>query len=287
MKLSSDSQVCTHIGFALRVEVVDGGMDGAVKMFEITEGLMGEEVSFEVAPGVLDIVQLWGILRQPFDGEPGPRVESSTRGLAGMDGTIVEDVHDGLHVPVGTWAIEFVEPCQQRDEVAASLGPAGFDDELALSEVERADHGHLASLARRFDAQIGAAFGPGMGKIRMGERFGLILEQQHDIASLGLLLQKTKPQTRAVNGNGVLPPLQRVPRSPPAIAPFLRITTLSRDFEIRSPVRASISSCRRGNVQFGRSDTAPDSTSATTDSAALAFTGSGPDALRARRPDTA
>jgi len=85
---------------------------------------------------------------------------------------------------------------------------------------------------------------------------------------------------------GVLPPLQSVPWPPPAEAPFLRITTLSRDFEIRSPVRVSISSCSRGSVQLGRSAIGADSTAETTESAARAFTGSGPGALRARRPET-
>ena len=82
----------------------------------------------------------------------------------------------------------------------------------------------------------------------MGQRFGLVLEQEHDVAGPRLLLQQKQAQARAVDRNGLLPPFQRVPWPPPAEAPFLRITTLSRDFEIRSPVRASISSCNRGNV---------------------------------------
>lgn len=203
-----------------------------------------------------------------------------------MDRTVVENEYDRLRLPAGTWAVEFVEPCQKGDEVAASLGPAGIDDEFTRSDVERPDHGDLAGLTRCIDAQVGAALGPGMGKIRMGEGFGLVREQKHDIASLSLLLEKTKAQAGAVDGQDVLPSPQRVPWSPPAKAPFLRITTLSRDFEIRCPVRASISSCSRGNVQFGRSETSSDNTAVTTDSAALAFTGSGPGAVRARRPET-
>ena len=145
-------------------------MDGAVEMVEVTKGLMGEEMPLQVAPGMFDVVQLGGVLWQPFDGQPGPVVESGARGLAGMNRTV--------------------------------------------------------------------------------------------------------------------PSLQRVPGPPPTEAPFLRITTLSRDFEIRSPVRASISSCNRGSVQFGRSETPSASTAETTESAARAFTGSGPGALRARRPAT-
>jgi hypothetical protein len=66
----------------------------------------------------------------------------------------------------------------------------------------------------------------------------------------------------------------------------LRITTLSRDFEMRSPVRFSISSAKRGSVQFGRSDTPGANSASITDKAACALTGAGPGALRARSPDT-
>src|SRR4029077_9079119 len=79
--------------------------------------------------------------------------------------------------------------------------------------------------------------------------------------------------------------LQRVARPAPAETPFLRITTLSREFEIRCPVCFSISSCRRGNVQFGRFVTPGARTVSITDKAARAFAGSGPAALRARRPE--
>src|SRR5579863_2817357 len=117
----------------------------------------------------------------------------------------------------------------------------------------------------------------------MGERF--IAEQQGDIAGLGLLFQQAQAQPGAVDRIGVLPTLQRVPRPAPGEAPFF-ITTLSRDVEMRSPVRFSISSARRGKVQFGRSDTPGANTSSITDKAARAFTGSGPGAVRARSPTT-
>jgi hypothetical protein len=97
-----------------------------------------------------------------------------------MDGTIVDDDDGILDRPARARAVEFVEPRQQRDEIAAPLAAAGLDDERAGGGVESADHRHLARLAGRFDAQIGAAPGPGMGEIRMGERFRLVLEQQND-----------------------------------------------------------------------------------------------------------
>jgi hypothetical protein len=119
----------------------------------------------------------------------------------------------------------------------------------------------------------------------MGERFRLIAEQQGDIAGLCLLLQQAQAQPGALDRVGVLPDLQGVPRPTPGEAPFLS-TTLSRDVEMRSPVRFSISSARRGKVQFGRSDTPGANTSSITDKAARAFTGSGPAAVLARSPAT-
>src|SRR5512132_1706902 len=111
-------------------------MDGAVEMIEITKGLVGEKMPLQVAPGMFDVVQLGGVLRQPFDAQPRPRVESGARGLAGMDRTVVEDEHD-RRLLAGTWAVEFVEPPQQGGEVAAFFGPAGVDDEVAGRDVER------------------------------------------------------------------------------------------------------------------------------------------------------
>jgi hypothetical protein len=119
----------------------------------------------------------------------------------------------------------------------------------------------------------------------MGERFRLVAEQQGDIAGFGLLPQQAQAQAGAVDRIGVLPALQRVPRPAPGKAPFFS-TTLSRDVEMRFPVRFSISSARRGSVQFGRSETPGANTSSITDNAARAFTGSGPGAVRARSPAT-
>jgi len=60
-------------------------------------------------------------------------------------------------------------------------------------------------------------------------------------------------QSRAASA-ALLPALQHVRRPTSGKAPFFS-TTLSRDVEMRSAVRFSISSARRGKVQFGRSDT--------------------------------
>ena len=87
-------------------------MDGLVEMVEITEGLMGEEVPLQVAPDVFDVVQFGGVLRQPFDAQPGPGLERGARRLAGMDRAVVEDDDDRLRLPAGAWAVELVEPRQ-------------------------------------------------------------------------------------------------------------------------------------------------------------------------------
>jgi len=119
----------------------------------------------------------------------------------------------------------------------------------------------------------------------MGERLRLVAEQQRDVAGFGLLFQQAKAQAGAINRIGILPSRQRVPGSSPDEAPFFS-TTLSRDCEIRSPVRRSISSCRRGRVQFGRSAISGAKTCSITDNAACSLAAAGPGALRARNPAT-
>lgn len=183
------------------------------------------------------------------------------------------------------WPIDGIEAAQQRNEVAAALGGAGVDDQPAGGDIEDAEHRSFVRLPRRLDPQIRAPLGPGVGKIGMGERLRLVAEQQGDVAGFGLLFEQAQAQAGAVNRIGILAPLQRVPGSSPGEPPFFR-TTLSRDFEKRSPVRRSISSCRRGKVQFGRSATSGAKTSSMTDKAACALAAVGPGALRARSPAT-
>src|SRR5712691_40594 len=260
-------------------------MDGAVEMIDIGEGLMREEVAFQIAPGSLDVVEFRGVFRQPFDGQPIARRKRGARGLADMDRAMVENKDNGLVWPAWAWAIDRVEAAEEGDKVAAALGGAGIDDQLMSGAIERADHRPLLGLPWRLDAQVAAAFGPGASEIGMGERFRLVAEQQGDIAGFGLLLQQAQAQADAVDRIGVLPTLQRVPRPTPGEAPFFR-TTLSRDVEMRSPVRFSISSAKRGKVQFGRSDTPGANSVSITDKAARALTGSGPGAVRARSPTT-
>src|SRR5215208_5204538 len=78
-----------------------------------------------------------------------------------------------------------VDLLQESDEVRASFGPAGAHDELAPRPVEHAEHRHFGALARGRNAQVGPFLGPDMRQIGMGEGFGLVAEQEHDVARLG------------------------------------------------------------------------------------------------------
>ena len=179
-----------------------------------------------------------------------------------------------------------VDLFQQRDEIGTALAPAGAHDEFARGPVEHAEHRHLGGLAGRWNAQIRALLGPSMSQIGVGERFGFIPEQEHDIARLGLRLQELAAQAGAIHGVCILAALQGVARPAPAEIPFWRSTTDSREREMRTPERFSISSASRGKVQLGRSATGPDSTASATASARSALTGAGPGQriAAARRP---
>src|SRR3954468_11460435 len=118
--------------------------------------------------------------------------------------------------------------------------------------------------------------GPGVRQVRVGERFGLIAEQKHDVARLGLGLEQRPAQARPIHHVPVLAPFQRVACTPPAEIPLWRSTTESREREMRTLARLSISWARRGSVQFERSATGQDRTSSATTNARSALTGAGP-----------
>src|SRR5829696_9466556 len=115
-------------------------------------------------------------------------------------------------------------------------------------------------------------------QVRVGERFGLVREQKHDVACLGLGFEQLSAQARPVHRVPVLAPFQAVAGPSPAEIPLWRSTTDSREREMRMPERLSTSSARRGSVQFRRSATGPDRTSLATAKARSALTGAGPGA---------
>src|SRR3954447_2913690 len=147
-----------------------------------------------------------------------------------------------------------------------------------MRPVEDPEHRYLGALARCRNAQIGPFLRPDMRQVRMSKSFRLVREQKHDVARLGLGLEQRPAQARAVHRVRVLATLQRMAGPSPAEIPVWRSTTDSREGEMRTPARVSISSARRGNVQFGRLATGADKTSSATASARSALTGAGPGA---------
>src|ERR687889_674122 len=241
----------------------------------------------QIAPEFLDVVEFGSVFRQPFDREPGCSLgEGGARRLAGVDRAVVEDEHDRFLRTAGHRAILRIDLLQKRDEIGTALAPAGAHHQVARRPVEYPEHRHSGGLAGRWNAQIRALLGPGMGEIGMGQCLRLIAEQEHDIARLGLRLQELAAQASAVHGVCVLAALQGVARTAPAESPFWRNTTESREREMRTPERFSISSASRGKVQLGRSATGPDKTASATASACSALTGAGPGATERRSAST-
>src|SRR5215207_8740780 len=204
-----------------------------------------------------------------------------------MDRAVVEDQNEGPGREPELGTIGPIDLLQESDKVRASFGPAGVYDQVATRPVEHPEHCHFRPLARCRNAQIGPFLRPDMRQVRMSERFGLVREQKHDIARLGLSLEQPPAQARPVHRVRVLATSQRMAGPSPAEIPFWRSTTDSREREMRTPERFSISSARRGSVQFGRLATGPDKTSSATARADSALTGAGPgatDVFRASMP---
>ena len=77
------------------VETGDSIRDGASESLDIGEGAIGELMLLEVAPASFDIIQLGGVFRQPFEGEPGALGERLCGQLAGVDRPGVENRDQG------------------------------------------------------------------------------------------------------------------------------------------------------------------------------------------------
>ena len=172
--------------FAICIHVCNFGVDGFFEMVWALESLVCEALAFERLPASFDVVELWSIFWQPLRHEPvAALIQCGAGGFAGVHGAVVENDADGFALyfglRAGLRAVEAVEPFDERDHVAGSFAAGCLDNELACREVECADHRHLVRLARRFDPQVGAAFRPRPGQIRMGERLGFIGEQQDDV----------------------------------------------------------------------------------------------------------
>src|SRR5919202_2076646 len=140
------------------------------------------------------------------------------------------------------------------DEVAAALGRAGVDNELAFDVIERTEQRDFFRLSRRGDPQIVSCLRPDAGEIGMRQCLALVTVEQNDVVGFGLLLAQLQTQADPLNLGGDLAALQRVPRTPPS-EPFFRNALDNCEWLMRTPSRASISPRNRGMVQLGRSAT--------------------------------
>src|SRR5271156_2124747 len=104
-----------------------------------------------------------------------------------------------------------VELLQMGDEIAAALGRAGMDDELAGGVIERPQHRDLLGLPRRRDTQVRPRLRPGAGGMRMGRRPALIAVEKTDAARFGLLFAQLPAQAHPSPLAFPLTSLQRVP----------------------------------------------------------------------------
>jgi hypothetical protein len=283
--LSSDSLIVTQMASPFLVKASNSEDDRGIKFLDGSKGLVGEEVTLEVTPGAFDVVQFGCVFGQPFNGQPRALIEGGTAQLADVDRSIVENQDDRFSRLSRSRPVQRIEAFQQADEVSAALGAAAMDSQPAGGMIERPEQCQLSRLTRGRHAQIRAPLGPGMGEIGMGERFGFIRRQQHDIACFRLLFQQLEPQSGSVNGVGILSSVQAVAGAAPSVAVFFS-ALLSCDFEIEKSLCRAISACKRGNVQFGRSATGALSTAAATTAAASLFTASRPGCSPARRAST-
>ena len=85
-------------------------MDGCVEGFSIGESHVGEVIGLEVMPDGLDVIEFGRIFWQPFDGKPmGTGLKRRLRGLADMNGTVIEHHDNGLGLEARFGAVEPVE----------------------------------------------------------------------------------------------------------------------------------------------------------------------------------
>src|SRR5271154_7640621 len=256
-------------------------MDGLVERGDVFEGLVGEVMGLKIAPDRLDFVEFRGVFWQPLDSEPvSAGGQGGERAFAGVDRTIVLDQQDRFGLSPGLRSKETVELLQMCYEIAATLGRAGVDDDLARDVIERPQHRHLLGLPRRRHTQVRPRLRPGAGQIGMRQRLALIAVEKNNVARFGLLFAQLQAQAHPFHLAFRLTSLQRVPGPPPAEL-FFRKALDSCERLIRPPSRASISARRRGIVQLRRSATGSSSKGVTTRNAVSLLTGAGPGATLA------
>src|SRR3954454_19090704 len=112
----------------LVVETGDSVRDGAGESVGIGEGAIGELMLLEIAPASFDVVQLRGVFRQPFEGQPRARGERLCGQLAGVDRPVIENRYQGPGAFGG--AVCGAKLVEQVDKVGGALGGAGMDEQM-------------------------------------------------------------------------------------------------------------------------------------------------------------
>src|ERR687884_1460745 len=121
------------MGLSLVIEASDSIRDGAGESVSIGEGAIGELMLLEVAPASLDVVQLGGVFRQPFEGEPRALGKRTGCQLAAVDRPIVENRDQGPGAFGG--AVGDAELVEQGDKVGGTLGGAGMHEKLTAHRI--------------------------------------------------------------------------------------------------------------------------------------------------------
>jgi hypothetical protein len=197
----------------LVVETCDSVGDGAGESVGIGEGSVGELMLLQVAPASFDVVQLGGVFRQPFEGDPGARGERLCCQLAGVDRPVVENRNQGPGAFGG--AVGGAELVEQGDKVGRALGGAGVHEKASAHRIEGAEHGLFLRLAGRFDTQLGAARRPAARQIGMRERFRLVEEHQINRPCRGPAFQIGDALAAVFDRGCILASFERVARPPP------------------------------------------------------------------------
>jgi hypothetical protein len=176
---------------SLVVEAGDSVRNGAGESVGIGEGAVGELMLLEVAPASFDIVQLGGVFRQPFEGEPGALGEGAGCQLAAVDRSIVENRDQGPGAFGG--AVDGAELVEQGEEVGGALGGAGVHEQAPEQRIKGPEHGLFLCLARGFDPQVRSAPSPAARQIGMCERLGFVEEYEINRPCRGLGFQIVEP----------------------------------------------------------------------------------------------
>jgi hypothetical protein len=195
----------------LVVEAGDRVRDGASESVDIGEGAVGELMLLEIAPASLDVVQLRGVFRQSFEGEPGARGERLCGQLAGVDWPVIENRDQGP----GAFgdAVGGTKLVEQIDKVGGALGGAGMHQKVPTHRIEGPEHRPLFRLAGRLDAQLGAAPRPAARQIGMRKRLGFVEEHQIDRSRCGQGFQIGEVLAAGRDRGCVLAPFEGVARA--------------------------------------------------------------------------